>query len=236
MKLNYFKSKLFMRYMSSYLLVLLIPLICLTLLIYHNAVNNLRSEIEQSHLNQLLQAETIVNNHMKQLGDISSYAAYDERLARYRIDDPYYVLEANEALKLYKATSPIIEEMFLYYRGDSKIFSSEGMNTLEVFSGTFNFRNWSAASIARDLNELQYATMRPADLFNRRPGFNQSMLTYLVPITPNSPTPHGTLMYVIRESELTGLIDSILGSYQGSSYIVDRRDASWPRTATGRRR
>ncbi|WP_020620902.1 helix-turn-helix domain-containing protein [Paenibacillus daejeonensis] len=221
MKLNYFKSRLFLRYMSSYLLVLLIPLICLTLLIYKNAASNLRSEIEQSHLNQLLQAETIVNSHMKQLGSISSYAAYDERLARYRLNDPYYVLEANEALKHYKATSPIIEDMLLYYRGDNRIFSTEGMNTLEVFSQTFTFRNWSADSIIEDLNDLQYATMRPADQFNRKPGFNQSMLAYLVPITPNSPTPHGTLLYVIRESELTGLIASILGNYQGSSYIVD---------------
>lgn len=221
MKLNYFKSRLFLRYMSSYLLVLLIPLICLTLLIYNNAVSNLRAEIEQSHLNQLLQAETIVNSHMKQLNDISSHAAYDERLARYRVHDPYYVLEATDALKLYKATSPIIGEIFLYYHGDANIYSTEGMNSLEVFSGTFNFRNWSAASIVEDLNGLRYATMRPADLFNRRPGFNQSMLAYLVPITPNSPTPHGTLMYLIKESELTGLIDSILGNYQGSSYIAD---------------
>lgn len=221
MKLNYFKSRLFLKYMSSYLLILLIPLICLTLLIYKNAVSNLRAEIEQSHLNQLLQAETIVNSHMKQLSNISSHAAYDERLARYRMNDPYYVLEANEALKLYKATSPIIEDMLLYYRGDAKIFSTDGMNSLEVFSETFNFRNWSAESIVEDLNGLQYATMRPADQFNRKPGFNQSMLAYLVPITPNSPTPHATLMYVIRESELTGLIASILGNYQGSSYIVD---------------
>ncbi|GBF72243.1 AraC family transcriptional regulator [Paenibacillus sp. 598K] len=220
MKLNYFKSRLFLRYMSSYLLILLIPLICLTLLIYRNAVTNLRAEIEQSHLNQLTQAETIVNSHMKQLGNISSYAAYDERLARYRVNDPYFVLDANEALKLYKATSPIIEEMYLYYRGDTKIFSTEGMNSLEVFAETFKFRNWSADAIVGDLNGLQHATMRPADLFNRKPGFDQSMLAYLMPITPNSPTPHGTLMYVIRESELTGLIDTILGNYQGSSYIV----------------
>lgn len=221
MRLNYFKSRLFLKYMASYLLVLLIPLIFLTLLIYNNAAGNLRAEIEQSHLNQLMQAETIVDSHMKQLNDISSHAAYDERLARYRVQDPYYIIEATDALQLYKATSPIIGEMFLYYHGDSKIYSTDGMNSLEVFTGTYKFQNWSAGAIIEDLNTLRYATMRPADLFNRRPGFNQSMLAYLVPITPNSPTPHGTLMYLVRESELTGLIDSILGNYQGSSYIVN---------------
>ncbi|NGZ77799.1 AraC family transcriptional regulator [Saccharibacillus sp. VR-M41] len=221
MKPSYFKSRLFLKYISSYLFVLLIPLICLTFVLYHNTAGNLRAQIEQSHFNQLNQAETIVDTHLQQLNDIASRAAYDPRLSRYRVHDPYYSLEAVDALGNYKAASPIVDEMFLYFRGDPKIYSSVGMYDLDVFADKYRFRNWSGGTVERDLNEVRYATMRPADLVGRGSGFEQSTLAYLVPVVPNSPNPHGTLMYFVKESSLTGLIDSILGGYEGSSYIFD---------------
>ncbi|MCQ4085273.1 AraC family transcriptional regulator [Saccharibacillus sp. JS10] len=221
MKPSYFKSRLFLKYISSYLFVLLIPLMCLTFILYHNTAANLRAQIEQSHFNQLTQAENIVDTHLQQLNDIASRAAYDPRLSRYRAHDPYYSLETIDALGNYKAASPMIDEMFLYFRGDPRIYSSIGMYDLDVFADKYRFRNWSSSAIESDLNESRYATMRPADLVSRGSTFEQSTLAYLVPIVPNSPNPHGTLMYFVKESTLTGLIDSILGGYEGSSYIFD---------------
>ncbi|WP_256972765.1 AraC family transcriptional regulator [Saccharibacillus sp. O23] len=220
-KPSYFKSKLFLKYISSYLFVLVVPLVCLTFVLYHNTASNLRAQIEQSHLNQLKQAETIVDTHLQQMNDIASRAAYDPRLSRYRVHDAYYSSEAISALGNYKAASPIIDEMFLYFRGDPRIYSSVGMYDLDVFADKYRFRNWNSDAVDRDLNEVRYTTMRPADLVGRGAGFEQSTLVYLVPIVPNSPNPHGTLMYFVKESSLTNLIDSILGGYEGSSYIFD---------------
>lgn len=220
-KPSYFKSRLFLNYISSYLFVLLIPLICLTIVLYHNTASNLRAQIEQSHFNQLTQAEAIVDTHLEQLNDISSRVAYDPSLSRYRVHDAYYSLEAIDALGNYKAVSPMVDEMFLYFRGDPRIYSSVGMYDLDVFADKYRFRNWAADTIERDLNEVRYATTRPADRVERASGYAQSTLVYLVPIVPNSPNPHGTLMYFVKESSLTGLIDSILGGYEGSSYIFD---------------
>ncbi|QDH22992.1 helix-turn-helix domain-containing protein [Saccharibacillus brassicae] len=220
-KPSYFKSRLFLKYISSYLFVLLIPLVCLTFVLYHNTASNLRAQIEQSHLNQLTQAETIVDTHLQQLNDIASRAAYDPSLSRYRVHDAYYSLEAIDALGNYKAASPIVDEMFLYFRGDPRIYSSVGMYDLDVFADKYRFKNWTADAVERDLNEVRYTTMRPADRVERASGYAQSTLVYLVPMVPNSPNPHGTLMYFVKESSLTGLIDSILGGYEGSSYIFD---------------
>ncbi|MGG6310879.1 helix-turn-helix domain-containing protein [Paenibacillus macerans] len=221
MKLNYFKSKLFQKYIWSYLFMLLIPLILLSIFIYNSAVRNLRSEIEQSHLNQLTQAKTIVDTHLKQLGDIASRVAYDEQLARYRVHDPYYSLEAINALKNYKAASPIIGELFLYFHKDEKIYSSAGMTSLDVFSENYHFLDWERPRLIQDLNTVKYPVLQPTQMLKKNGANPLSVLAYLVPITPNNPNPHGTLLYLIQASELTGLIDTILGNYEGSSYIFD---------------
>src|SRR5690606_57683 len=114
MKRSYFKSRLFLKYIWSYLIILLIPLVLITLFIYQSAVTNLRTEIEQSRLGQLTQAKVIVDGRMKEIGEIASRVSYDKRLTPYRVHDPYYSGEAIEALDQYKATSSIIGEMFLY--------------------------------------------------------------------------------------------------------------------------
>ena len=220
-KLNYFKSKLFQKYTWSYLFMLLVPLALLSVFIYNSAVRNLRSEIEQSHLNQLSQAKTIVDTHVKQLSDIASRVAYDVQLARYRVHDPYYSLEAINALKNYKATSPIIGEMFLYFHGDERIYSTAGMTSLDVFHEHYHFLDWEGPKLVEDLNSVKFPVIQPTEMRNQNGTMQQSVLAYLVPITPNNPNPHGTLMYLIQKSELTGLIDTILGNYEGSSYIFD---------------
>ncbi|WP_028609417.1 helix-turn-helix domain-containing protein [Paenibacillus harenae] len=220
---NYFKSRLFLKYIWSYLFILLIPLILMTVFIYRNAVTNLREEIEQSRLNQLTQAKIIIDGRMKELSEIASRVTYDKRLTPYRVHDPYFSGEAIQALDQYKATSSIIGEMFLYFHKDNNIYSAKGLSSLDVFSSIFNFSNWDNEVVFDDLNNVKFPTMRPADTVIRNSHLEDKMLAYLVPITPFNPNPHGTILYLIKESELTSLIDSILGNYQGFSYILDNQ-------------
>ncbi|CAM3211115.1 helix-turn-helix domain-containing protein [Paenibacillus lupini] len=218
---NYFKSKLFLKYIWSYLFILLIPLILMTIFIYQNAVSSLRSEIEQSRSNQLTQAKVIVDGRIKELSEIASRISYDNRLTPYRVHDPIYSGEAIQGLDQYKSTSSIIGELLLYFHQDEKIYSSKGLYNFDVFAKVFSFGNWPTDKLFLDLNTVKYPTMRPADTVTKSSKISDSMLAYLIPITPNSPTPHGTVMYLIRESELTSLIDSILGNYQGLTFILD---------------
>lgn len=223
MKRNYFKSKLFLKYIWSYLFILLIPLVLMTIFIYQSAVSNLRSEIEQSRLNQLTQTKVIIDGRMKELGEIASRISYDKRLTPFRVHDAYYSGEAIEALDQYKATSSIIDELFLYFHKDEKIYSAKGLSSFDVFAKSFSFSKWKKETILQDLNNAKFPTMRPADTVVRNASLQESMLAYLIPITPYNPNPHGTIMYLIKKSELTSLIDSILGNYQGITYILDNK-------------
>ncbi|HBS45498.1 MAG TPA: AraC family transcriptional regulator, partial [Paenibacillus sp.] len=78
---NYFKSKLFLKFTGSYLLILLIPLVLVIVFIYRNATDNLQKEIENSHFNQLTQIKTVVDGRMDDLRDMASRMSYDDRLA-----------------------------------------------------------------------------------------------------------------------------------------------------------
>lgn len=221
MKWNHIKSKLLFKYTLSYIAIFLIPLVILTIFIYQSAVQNLRSEIEQTNVNQMVQAKTVIDERMKELQEIATRIAYDEQLTSYWAHHPYYSRETIGALTKYKATSSIINDLYLYFRGDELIFSPQGMERINVFTNKYKFQSWSKTDLVQDLNTVRYPTMRPAEIVDQGDSVQKSMLAYLVPITPNNPTPHGTVMYLINESNLTDLIESILTNYNGMTYIFD---------------
>jgi len=219
---NHLKSSLLLKYALSYILIFLIPLTGVTIFVYENAVTGLRSEIEQSNVNQLNQVKMTIDDRMRELQEIASKIAYDEHLTPYMVRDPYFGWEAIRQLSTYKANSSILEDLFLYFHDDSTIYSSRGLTNVDVlFSQTYQFNNTSKEDLLHDLNEAKGPIMRPAEQVNVNYR-KESMLTLLVPIMPNDPFPYGTVVYLMEESKLTGVMDSILNNFAGSSYIFDQ--------------
>ncbi|OZB92453.1 AraC family transcriptional regulator [Paenibacillus sp. XY044] len=216
---NRFKSKLLMTYTLSYILIFLVPLSSVTFIIYSNATANLRSEIEQSNVNQLNQVRLSIDNQITNLLETASNISFDEHLTKFMVSHPYYSRDAIASLARYKTNNTILAELFLYYHGDDHIYSDLGMTDLDhVFDHIFHFEHWQPEEIKQALNETAFGTVRPAEIVtvNSR---GESMLAMLVPIKTNDPYPYGTVLYLIKEAQMTGVMDSILNDFSGSSYI-----------------
>nr|WP_068785344.1 helix-turn-helix domain-containing protein [Paenibacillus phocaensis] len=220
---EHLKSKLLLKYTLSYILMFLVPLTLVTVSVYESAVRNLRMEIEQANVNQLTQVKTTIDERMAELLEIASKISYDEHLTPYMVRHPLYSADAIRTLANYKANSSILEDLFLYFHDDTIIYSPTGLTYVDVvFERMYRFENWTSAQLIRDLNELKLPVMRPAEKVNVY-SRSDPMLTFLVPIKPNDPYPHGIVVYLMKESKLTGVMDSILNDFSGSSYIFDQK-------------
>ena len=220
---NAVKSKLLFRYAISYILAFLIPLTALTVFVYDSAVKNLRSEIEQSKINQLNQVKLTIDDRMNELHALASRISYDEHLTPYMLDHPLYVQEAIQTLANYKANNSIVEDLLLYMHNDSLIYSYRGLANLDVvFNKEYRFENWTSEQVRRNLNEIDQPLIRGAEIVNRY-SRQEPMLTYIVPIKANDPYPYGAVVYLMKESKLTGVMDSILNDVNGSNYIFNEK-------------
>ncbi|MFS0726241.1 helix-turn-helix domain-containing protein [Paenibacillus sp. 1P07SE] len=216
---NRFKSKLLVTYTLSYILIFLVPLSGVTYFIYHNAAANLRSEIEQSNVNQLNQMKLTIDSQMTNLLEIASKISYDVQLTPFMVAHPYYSQEAITSLARYQANNMLIEDLFLYYHGDEHIYSNQGMTDLDItFGRIFRFQNWQLDEIVQALNDAKLTTVRPAETVNVN-SRTESMLAMIIPIKTNDPYPYGTVLYLMKESRLTGVMNTILTDFSGSSYI-----------------
>lgn len=230
---SHFKSKLLFKYTLSYILIFLIPLTGVTASVYESAVRSLRTEIEQSNLNQLNQVQRTLDGRIAELQEIAGRITYDEHLTSYMVHHDYYGMEAIQTLANYKASSGILQDLFLYFRDDSVVYSYRGLMNLDVaFGSTYQFSQASRQELAREMNTAIQPIMRPAEqvTINAR---QESMLTLLVPIKPNNPFPYGTVVYLMKESNLTGMMASILNDFSGSSYIFDAQGIKLTGTSRG---
>ena len=218
---NFVKSRLLFRYALSYILAFLIPLTALTVFVYDSAVKNLRSEIEQSKVNQLSQVKLTIDDRMSELHALASRISYDEHLTPYMLTNPLSAQEAIRTLANYKASNSIVEDLLLYMHGDEKIYSYRGLADLNVvFNREYRFENWSSEQVRNNLNEIDQPLVRAAEMVNMY-SRQEPLLTYIVPIKTNDPYPYGAVVYLMKESKLTGVMDSILNDVNGSNYIFN---------------
>ncbi|WP_168735371.1 helix-turn-helix domain-containing protein [Cohnella fermenti] len=219
MFIRHFRSRLFLTYLLSNVLVFLLPVAVLGKLMYENAVVNLRSEIESATMSKLAEARDVTERNMRELSRIAAKISYDPSLTPYMVrNDRYSSLEAIEELSRYQALNGVTEDVFLYYRGDSDIYSGIGVSSVETFLNShYSLNDEDKAEFANQINTIERPYIYPVQsvMFNYEP---TRMLTYMFPI--KELTPYGTVLFWIRESKMTDLVENTLSDFQGRAIIV----------------
>ncbi|WP_163536234.1 helix-turn-helix domain-containing protein [Gracilibacillus sp. YIM 98692] len=213
------RSKLLVKYIASYLLVFLVPFIIMSSIIYLNSVSNLKEEIEQSNISKLEQVATITNERVSELETIANRIAYDPRLTPYMVSHEYYGSEAIAELRKYKANSSIIEEIFIYYHGNNRIYSSDGSYSASSLIDKYHFHNWNNKQLIDNLHTNIPFNTGIKQLSNTGEA-NQDFITYFFPLTLDNNNSYGSVVYLIKERTINELIANTMNEFKGNAYII----------------
>jgi two-component system response regulator YesN len=217
------RSKVFYKYLLSYLLIFSFPLVVLGILIYNNAVVNLQSEIKESNLNKLQFIKESLDLQIKGLSSTATKISFDPILTPFAVrNNSYGSKEAITRLSTYKDNSTIIDDIMLYFRGDEKIYTANGLHSLSTLtSSIYRFHSGQAAEFATEINTITKPMVRPAEKVNMTNNDSHQALSYLFPIPSHMLNPMGTVIFLIRESMLTSPIEQLMGRYDGSIFVLD---------------
>lgn len=221
------KSRMFYKYLFSYLLIFLFPLIVLGYMMYGNAVVNLQNEIKDSNLNKLKFVKDALDGQIKGFRNTAVRIALDPLLTPFAVkNNSYNAKEAITRLQNYKDNSYMLDDVMLYFRGESSIYSVNGMHSISTLTRSiYQFQNWQEDAFYSDLNTLKKPTIRPAEFININNNETRRVLSYLFPIPVNSASPIGTVLFLVRESTLTNPIEQILGKFDGTIIVWDENHA-----------
>lgn len=188
---------------------------------YQSLVTDLRHTIEETNLTKLEQAENYTSERIQELDQLAGRIAYDSKLSPYELAHDYYSRNAVRELNNYKENSAIVEDVYLYYHDDDKVYSSSGTHSLSTLQNeTPPFNQWSKQALTEKLNTEKQEVRLPKKKPDKKS--IENMMVSLHPVPKSNPQPFGTVMYTIKESVLTNQIDDILGDYQGNTYILDQ--------------
>ncbi len=221
-------SGLFTRYLFSYTLPFIIPLLALGLIIYNTFTSILKEQIDKYSYDMLISAQTSIDYHMEELNNIAMQIVSIPNLRQIKYSGDFiHAMNAVAALRSMAATNNFINEIFLYYKGVDLLYSSSGTYRLEHFaSKIYKFEHWDSRQFLYDMNKLDNITIRPAEKIVKSicPDRDTSYLTYIVPIPYNSSNPEGAVFFTIEEKTFGNALSEILETGNSRAWVLDNQN------------
>lgn len=216
--------KIFIKYLLSYIILLLLPITLIAMLVYSFFVSQLEEEVIAGNLNTLDNMRESMDEQLSRIEDTTRQMLIeDNNLYPFRISDQwgYKAWGITRELKRYQRMSPFIHEIWIYFKSDPAVFTSSGVYSLPMISNQiYQFEDWSASSIIADLQESRTASLLS-------PGYDEKSheryLRMIQPMFPNQANPYGTIVYLINEKSIHQLM-STYEKAEGSMWIFDQNN------------
>jgi two-component system, response regulator YesN len=216
--------RFFIKYLSSYLILLLIPITVLTLAVNNLFVHRLQEEVISGNLNNLDKVRYVMDDQLKWIEDMTHQLLLDDNsLYQYRISDQwgYKAWGLTRELRRFQRLSPFIHEIWLYYKNEQAVFTSNGVYTLPVLAKQiYSFEDLDEQALDYHLNGLNQSVILPP----RKDAISgKSYLRMFVPLFPNQKLTYGTLGYLINEEAIQQLL-STYDVTEGSTWVFEQKN------------
>jgi len=213
------RSKLFYRYLISYLVVLIVPIVIIYAYFYASFVNILKAEEIENYSNAIAQTRIQLDKRLNEIEKISLQISLTPMIAQL----PANGFQLREELKKYEAVNELSSEIILYIHGQDRLYSSRSSYTLDTFlRNIYNFKDWNMSSFYDDMNEIREPLIRPAEHVLPSSSPNDKLVTYLMPFPINSFQPYGTIMFMLKESAFKQVLGDALSEQNFNAVILDQ--------------
>ncbi|MBE1445334.1 helix-turn-helix domain-containing protein [Paenibacillus sp. OAS669] len=212
--------RVFVSYLVSYLLILLVPVTVMTFLVYDVFLDKLQEETLLGNMNTLDKVRYAMDEQLKRVEDTTyQLMIEDNRLSQYRVSDEqgFKAWGMVREIKKYQKMNPFVQEIWLHYYGEETVYTSSSVYSVNLLSEVYQFADWTKEQMVKDLNTLSKQLIMPPaqDLRGQ-----ERYLRIAVPVLPNKNKPYATLVYLIKESSIHQLLSNYI-STGGSTWVLD---------------
>lgn len=226
---NNHSHRLFLRFMLSYLMVLLIPLI-IGGLTYNEALRLVNQNLRDLNLAVLKQSRDVLDKQLEEVGALVQQVLINPRINGFletreplSADDYYQMKKVLDEIGPYTITRNFIADFLVYFKNSNYIFSSETVYKVSLFKERFGDNQAL-------LDELRREVYRRGDYFPATRvslnGKNIPVIPYVrsMPFTPDlgRNNMEGTMMVLLKDAEVRKLLTRADIKGGGWAYIADR--------------
>ena len=197
-------------------------MVVMTVIVNNVFIGRLEAEVVSGNLNNLDKVRMTLDEQLDRVNHMANQMLLNEnQFALYRTSDHqgYKAWGIVSELKSYGKGSPFIKEIWLYYRGESSIYTSGSVYTLSTFiEQVYPFEEWPAEQMHADLNQSTQPIVRPPSVYANG---TDRLGHIVIPILPYFEQPYATLVFQFRASSIEQLLTNQVNT-GGSTWVLDR--------------
>lgn len=218
------RNHLLIRFLVSYLLVLLFPLTIILVYYYPHSTAVVKRQHMDWNTHVTEQFMTSMNTFTRYVYNLPYELVQNREIKMYENSDYQRVLIAGEMRK-YNATDGFIYNTLLYIKSTGYLFAKTGSAyKLEDFSKPgigYYYENWPYREMTGALNHLEAPIVRPVESVVV-PGNNRiRMVTFALPLPVGGYDPPGAVLIMVREDTIIRMMNSVSEKYTGQFFIFD---------------
>lgn len=202
-------SRIFIRFLATYLIIILIPVMTLGIFIYSHYFRYMKTTLEKNRYTALEQLRAVHTNLLMQCESISEQIYLSQTFRKFELEKyPERALNLIHELNVLKQTNGYVEEIAFHFTGDTYIYSSMGSNTVDMY---FNEIHANPEVYHADGIRNIFSAKTPSFLpLHHLDGFRNSMdaVVLIYPIPLQSHSPYATALFYIPQkaySEIFGI-------------------------------
>mgnify|MGYP001181043631 FL=1 len=218
------KSRRYYQYLFSYIALVVVLLVVISGVVYRSFFHTLRKEVEHSTTIMLAQIRDAMDLRISEMNRIALQIAANTQLTPFMVTDGGYgMFKAVAELRKYKSTNLFIHDVILYYdRDPTQMFAASGTYDTDTFFGyVYRFSNWNQEGFIRTVSSISTPVMRPLEPVFTSNFYPERYAVYLYPLSGNEGNAYGTVLFLIHEQALAGLVNNVLKDYTGGMAIFN---------------
>lgn len=224
MRIGFNKSRMLYKYLISFSIVLLIPLVFFIYMINNRILPTLRNQVINANRENLQKAREQIERKFGEMEKIALNISVNPRLLPYMIRQNYYkAYEGIVELMSYKNANDFIYDVLYYIRGDERIYGAYQSWELKLMmEKIYPFEKWTYDQLYEDINSLGVPAIRPLEKCIDPTVGSFEVIPYIYPVRPYEP--YASVIFLIDNEKLKDMLDSILQEYNENIYVLDKNN------------
>ncbi len=227
---KYGKSRVFIRFILSYIIILIIPLCLIGLFSSRRLVQELYKETKNSTMANLSQVMDTLDMRLKALDYTTVQLSQNKSIIPmlYNKDinslSEYQFYKIISELKNYRATNGFIDNIFIYFRNSDVIISADGKYRMSAFfSRVYHYKNLFESDFRYILDNSVQPIVRPMEMVEVG-GSAKPLITFIRPIPMSDTIYNATLLITLDADAIDKTSHNVLGNSDGEVYIFDEKN------------
>ena len=207
------RSGVYYRFLFSYLVMLLIPILVIGSLVYRQVARVFTEDAVAANTAVLEQIQKNIDQHLIDMKRVASQISLNPALTPFAIrNSPVDAMRAINELRTYGVVNHLVYELLLLIRGDDLLYAASGAYSFPTF---FQALYADGAVAKARLHQVILLADEPRLIVSGLPASDGasggSQITYVVPVPPDVSFPYATAVFLISEDSIRRIIVSEIG-------------------------